>query len=387
MRFGNSLKLLTIFAAWTLVALVFAGQSYFYGIVTGEDKEWSRVFWWTFADWYLWAALSPIIFWFARRYPFESREWTKSLVVHAVAAVGFSLVHLALQSIVQIATGWSKLAGGAAFATAFLFLFFKKIHLNLLTYAALVGINHAARIYRHNQQRKAEAHRLAAEKHRLEAELAGAELHALQMQLNPHFLFNSLNALSEMIHSDAQAADKMVVRLGDLLRLSLEREKTAETTLEQEIEFLRKYLEIEQIRFHDRLIVRFDIAPNVLRALVPSLVLQPLVENAVKHGIGAIPGAGTIEIVARRSGEKLKLVVRDNGAGLPADWETFDSPTRERIGLANTRARLIQLYDGASRFEIKSATANGGTTVEIEIPFREMCGEKSAARNLDEKCG
>lgn len=370
-------KWLVVFVCWTALALVFASQSYFYGIVTGEDKDWSRVFWWTLADWYLWALLSPAIFWLARHYRFESGALAKSFSVHAAAAVFFSLAHLILQSLFERATGWSKFAGNDLFLTTFLFLFFKKIHLNLLTYAALVGISHAVRLYRNNQERKAEAHRLEAEKHHLAAQLAGAELSALQMQLNPHFLFNALNTLSEMIHQNPKAADKMVARLGDLLRLSLERGRRAEVTLEKELEFLRKYLEIEELRFHDRLSVSYDVPPEVLDAQVPNLILQPLVENAVKHGVAAVPGKGSIKISASREQDKLKLAVRDNGAGLASDWENSDPGQRERIGISNTRARLRQLYDGGSSFEIKTA-ATGGTEVKIEIPFRVITDGRSA---------
>lgn len=377
MRVKNGFRLLVIFAAWTAVALVFAGQSYFYGVVTGEDKDWARVFWWTFTDWYLWALLSPAIFWLARRYRFEAGALVKSTLVHLVGAVLFSFAHLVLQSLVQTATGWSKFAGNDLFLTTFLFLFFKKIHLNLLTYAALVGISHAVRLYRSNQERKDEAHRLEAEKHQLAALLAGAELSALQMQLNPHFLFNALNTLSEMIHQNPKAADKMVARLGDLLRLSLERGQAAEVTLEKELEFLRKYLEIEELRFHDRLSVSFDVSSEALAAQVPNLILQPLVENAVKHGVAALPGKGSIEISARRERDKLKLAVSDNGTGLSSDWEISAPDQRERIGISNTRARLRQLYDGNSSFEIK-AGATRGTEVKIEIPFRTKIDGKSA---------
>ncbi|MDQ4121088.1 MAG: histidine kinase [Acidobacteriota bacterium] len=374
MRDKISFRLFAILAAWAAVALVFAGQSYFYGLVTGENKDWWRVFWWTFVDWYLWALLSPAIFWLARHYNFEAGSWAKSLSIHTIAAVIFSLAHLVLQSFIQTLTKWSKFDGNDLFLTTFVFLFFKKIHLNLLTYAALIGINHAARLYRSNQARIAEAHRLAAEKHQLAADLAHAQLTALQMQLNPHFLFNALNTLSEMIHQNPKSADKMVARLGDLLRMSLEREYAAEVPLDKELEFLRKYLEIEQLRFHDRLTVSFDVSPETLKACVPSLILQPLAENAVKHGVAAIPGEGRIEIVTERSDNKLKLIIRDNGAGLPENWQTSIGE-RERIGLSNTRARLRQLYDGNSRFEIRGAAA-GGTEVLIEIPFKEHCNGK-----------
>ena len=187
------------------------------------------------------------------------------------------------------------------------------------------------------------------------------------MQLHPHFLFNALHTISELIHRDPHAADRMVARLGDLLRLALEREAAQEVPLRQELEFLQKYLEIERTRFHDRLTVEVNVEPQVLDARVPSMILQPLVENAIKHGVTPRPEAGRVEVSAERDGRVLRIAVRDDGVGLPEGWQS--GGLREGIGLRNTRRRLEQLYDGQQRFELRNR-AGGGVEALLAIPFR-----------------
>lgn len=346
---------------WTALALVFASQSYVSSAVSGKEKDWGRLFLWTLADWYLWAALSPFILWLARRYRFERETWRQSLFVHLPAGVLFALLHLALQAIVQTSTGWTKIEGGSAWS-AFLFLVPKKIHLELLTYWAIVGISHSLFYYRRYHEREAQTHRLAAE-------LARSQLQTLQMQLHPHFLFNTLHVISELIHREPRAADRMVARLGDLLRLALEREAAPEVPLSQELEFLSKYLEIERTRFQDRLTVEIEVEPEALDARVPNMILQPLVENAIKHGIAARPEAGRIEVTAARDGQSLRIAVRDDGAGLPEGWQSGGAAQREGVGLRNTRQRLEQLYDGEHCFELREAPG-GGTEALLSIPFR-----------------
>jgi LytS/YehU family sensor histidine kinase len=196
---------------------------------------------------------------------------------------------------------------------------------------------------------------------RLEAQLAQAQLSALKMQLHPHFLFNTLHSISALLHSDAEAADRMVARLGDFLRLTLENSDSHEVTLEQELEFLRCYLDIEMTRFQDRLRVDFAIGPGTLDALTPNLILQPLVENAIRHGIAHRIEPGCIEICSERSGDKLRLQVRDDGPG-------FASNTAG-IGLTNTRARLERLYGSGYVLQLSNGAQNGAT-VTLEIPFR-----------------
>jgi LytS/YehU family sensor histidine kinase len=184
------------------------------------------------------------------------------------------------------------------------------------------------------------------------------------MQLNPHFLFNTLHAISALVHKDVEAADRMIARLSDLLRYALESTDAQEVPLRQELGFLNRYLEIEQTRFGDRLTVRLDIAPETLDALVPNLVLQPLVENAIRHGIEPRAKPGRIDLRARRENGRLKLEVCDNGVGLPSG-----RIPEEGVGLSNTRARLQQLYGEGHCFELGDAPG-GGLMVSVELPFR-----------------
>jgi LytS/YehU family sensor histidine kinase len=227
-----------------------------------------------------------------------------------------------------------------------------------MTYCAIVGLSHGVDYYRESRTREKRAAQL-------ETKLVEAQLKTLQGQLHPHFLFNTLHAISALIHRDADDADRMISRLSDLLRLTLEHEGTQEVSLKEELEFLQKYLEIEQIRFQDRLTVKFSVQPEVLDARVPTLILQPVVENAIRHGIGPLTGGGLVEVSARADGPMLWMQVRDTGAGLSEDALTA---LQKGIGLSNTRARLECLYGSRQRFEFSNA--QGGLTVRIVIPLR-----------------
>jgi len=208
----------------------------------------------------------------------------------------------------------------------------------------------------------------------LEKHLAEAKLEALQMQLNPHFLFNTLHGISALMHKDVETADRILSRLSDLLRRTLENTGTQEVPLKQELDFLERYLEIERTRFGDRLTVRMYIDPDTLEAQVPNLVLQPLVENAIRHGIEPHAKPGIIELRAQRKNGMLQLQVQDNGAGLPGG-----QPIEEGIGLSNTRARLQQLYGSAHQFRLHNLTS-GGLVVSITIPCR-MASESPNTTN------
>ena len=190
-----------------------------------------------------------------------------------------------------------------------------------------------------------------------------AKLHALQMQLNPHFLFNSLGAIAELMHRDVKAADRMLTRLSELLRASLDSSTTQTVTLEHELGFIRRYLEIEQTRFGARLQVNFSLSEETMGCLVPNLILQPLIENAIKHGIEPQSQPGTVEIGSRRIGEDLELTVADNGRGFPSGIP----PTREGIGMANSRARLRELY-GAESLLVLTSRSGGGVMARVVIP-------------------
>jgi len=233
------------------------------------------------------------------------------------------------------------------------------LFVNLVVYAAILGASLAMSYYAKFREREVAASQLAEQ-------LAKAQLHALRMQLNPHFLFNSLNAVSSLMLKDVVAANKMIVRLGELLRLTLEKSDQQEVSLKQEIEFLRRYLEIEQIRFGERLQLKMDVDPSTLDAAVPNLILQPLVENAIRHAIEPQETIGQIELRSVRDNGSLVLQVSDNGPGLTR--ETACAETRERIGLNNTRERLRKLYGEGQQFEL-IGNAMGGVTARLSIPF------------------
>jgi hypothetical protein len=229
------------------------------------------------------------------------------------------------------------------------------IGFRLPIYIALISAAHALLFYRRSKERE----RRSLE---LEATLAKSRLEALTMQLQPHFLFNALNAIAALVHKNPDAADEMLAALSDLLRLTLETSREQELPLRRELEFVERYLMIEHVRFGDRLQFELDVAPETEAALVPTFLLQPLVENAVRHGLEPRSGSGKLVIRARRDNGSLRLSVEDNGVGL-----SEGKPGREGIGLANTRARLHELYDGAANVELHN---RDGLTVELTLPFR-----------------
>jgi LytS/YehU family sensor histidine kinase len=198
----------------------------------------------------------------------------------------------------------------------------------------------------------------------LEAQLAQAQLQALRMQLQPHFLFNTLNAISALALADPLQARLMIARLSDFLRLTLEERHAPQVPLARELEFLACYLGIQQVRFQDRLSTELDVADDTLAAVVPNLILQPLVENALRHGLQDKPGAGTLRVSTRRDGDQLQLCVDDDGLGLPS------ADTAEGIGLGNTRSRLHMLFGEAAQLEL-SAIPGGGTRAEVRLPYAE----------------
>jgi LytS/YehU family sensor histidine kinase len=235
----------------------------------------------------------------------------------------------------------------------------------MMTYWAIVGLSHAVLYYRESRHRAIRAAQL-------ETRLVEAQLKALQQQLHPHFLFNTLHAISALMHRDVEAADRTLMRLSDLLRLTLESIGQQEILLQAELDFLTKYLQIEQTRFADRLQVRFDVAPETLDTLVPNLILQPLVENAIKHGVAKKAGPGHIDITTRRDGDKLLMEVRDDGVGLSEDAFTA---LQKGIGVSTTRARLQHLFGADYRFEFHRQPA--GLNVVVAIPWRTDSGQRT----------
>jgi len=308
--------------------------------------------------WYAWAVLVPGILWMAQRYRFGLQNWQRAAAMHALGVLAFTATHavLTISSRVWILREFDGRV--LDWWMSFRELFFLQFDWEMMTYWAIVGLSHALDFRRESQDRE-----LASAQ--LETKLAEAQLQALQRQLHPHFLFNTLHTISALMHRDTEAADAMLARLSDLLRLTLDRIGTQQVPLKDELDFLQKYLDIERTRFADRLQVGTDIEAETLDASVPNLVLQPLVENALRHGIGPKIGGGRVEIVTRREGDNLRLVVRDNGNGLSTDARTaFESG----VGLSNTRSRLEHLYAGRHRFEFHTPPG-GGLEVTIVIPF------------------
>jgi two-component system, LytTR family, sensor kinase len=313
--------------------------------------------------WYAWALLVPFVLWLARRFPIARGTWRRSLLVHvpALLVVTFTRTMMTEFVVVQIVHAyWPE---GATKMMSYWprvrYNYVYQFDWEMVTYSAIVLFGHAVAYYREAQERSVSASRL-------EARLAEAQLQALQRQLHPHFLFNTLNAISALMHRDVEAADQMLMKLSDLLRMALDQPGVQEVALKDELDFLGKYLEIEQARFGDRLTVRFDVDPVTLDAQVPNLLLQPLVENSIRHAIAARVEGGLIEIRARHSRDELILEVRDNGPGL--------TPPRPQqsgagVGLANTRSRLEHLYGTRQRLQFEQP-AGGGLAVIVTIPFR-----------------
>lgn len=308
------------------------------------------------AYWYSWALFTPAICWLSQRFRFERQGLGRALAVHLPAVVFFCLAHIL---IMQAAQWWLVTSTGGVFRwwSGLQRAALVNFDWEMMTYWTIVGLSHALLYYRESRDR-------ALRTAQLETRLVSAQLKTLQQQLHPHFLFNTLHAVSALMHRDVAAADRTLMRLSDLLRLTLERLGEQEVTLASELEFLAKYLDIERMRFADRLIVRFEIDPEAEQAFVPTLLLQPLVENAIKYGVARKSGAGHIDITARREQDKLRIEVRDDGVGLSEDALTA---LHKGIGVSTTRARLQHQFGADFRFEFRRLTP--GVAVIVVVPW------------------
>ncbi len=340
----------------------------------------------TFAEYVLWAVLTPVVFSLVRRYPLEREVWARRLVLHlalafAVAAAVELFRILVTQALLPdlgrpgMARRFARRLSPGRAITHLQFLD------ELVIYVAVLAAGFARDYFLRFRERQAEASRLLAETGRLEAQLADARLSALRMQLNPHFLFNTLHAVSALVERDPAGVRRIVARLSTLLRRTLDETTPREVPLRDELDFLRDYLDIQRVRFQGSLEVVEDVAPDTLDALVPNLILQPLVENAVEHGVSRVEaGTGRLVLRARRAptpantgGDRLVLEVEDNGPGLTAAGD------RDGVGLGNTRARLEALYGEAQALTLRPAPA-GGTVATITLPFHTAADLRAAAR-------
>ncbi len=349
-----------IVGAWTVLASFLTSQMYFAYSRRDLPIRWERIFCVELIYAYIWAALTPFILWLARRFPIERWKWVRSLLLHLATSLFIGFATRVLHDLMLfflVADAGSKFS-----ITKLLMNVYFLLDYGVMLYWLILLIS-----YSFNYQRRYREGEVRAT--RLEAQLAQAQLQALKMQLHPHFLFNTLHSISALVHKNADAADKMIARLGDFLRLTLENSGAQEVSLKEELEILKCYLEIERIRFEDRLTVQMEIEPQTLDARLPNLILQPIVENAIRHGISTRTSSGRIGIEARRLNGTLQVQVTDNGPGLSSDSNS-GSIVRAGVGLANTQARLKQLYGNEHRLDLANATT-GGLTVILEIPFRE----------------
>jgi len=349
------------FGIFTLIGLAFAMSGFAMYAVKGEPIAFTKVLYWGLAEWWLWALLAPAIFWLDRRFPLDRTGWQRSLPAHLGAFVVVLLLHETGYVMLERASGWTM--SPPPLERHILLFVSKRAPFDLLVYSALIGLSCMGNIYRRYQERELRATQL-------EAQLTRAQLDTLRSQLQPHFLFNTLNTISSLVNSDTAAAERVVSRLGDLLRLSLKHTGQHELPLREELEFLGHYVEIQRSRFRERLQVEVDAPADTLEGLVPTFVLQPLVENAVRHGIEPRTGPGQVWVRAARAGERLVLEVADNGPGL-AEPPPGGTGNGRGIGLANTRARLEQLYGTDQRITLANRP-EGGVVVRLEIPFREQ---------------
>jgi two-component system LytT family sensor kinase len=353
-----------IFTVATVLALSSTIQSWRLQVVT--DKTFmstpvmAKLFVLNSAYWYVPALLAPIVMAVTRRYRLGRTPWPAALAFHVGTAFLYSLVHTG--SMLATRALLFENGGRGAMAVDW-WSYIQRQYLTqldwlLATYFFLVGLGHAMEYWRESRERAVRAERL-------QTRLAEAQFQALQRQLQPHFLFNTLHTISSLMRSDVDAADMMIDRLSELLRMSL-RAQAQEVTVRQELDILQSYLGIEQTRFRDRLSVVIAVDPDLLDARVPHLLLQPLVENAVRHGIAPRARPGRIEIRAARRGDRLDLDVTDTGDGAPPDRL---HALNDGVGLSNTRARLKHLYGDDHRFTFANRK-EGGFQVSISIPYR-----------------
>src|SRR5688572_3469524 len=307
--------------------------------------------------WCCWALLVPGVIWMGRRFPLQRDTWIANAGIHIISVAVFVFLH-ALLTVTLRGPILSWMGREWSWWPAFQQLFFLNFDWEMMVYWGVLGISMAL-----DFQRTAQAQVLNSAQ--LETRLAEASLQSLQRQLHPHFLFNTLHTISALMHKDPETADAMLAQLADLLRLTLDRVGTQEVPLKEELDFLQKYISIERTRFGDRLQVSMHIDPETLDAAVPNLLLQPLVENAIRHGIAKKIEGGRVEISATRSGDELCLAVRDTGPGIAADKR---SALTTGVGLTNTRSRLEHLFGERHRFEFHEP-ADGGLAVRIAIPF------------------
>ena len=344
-----------IWGVWTIVALFFSTQVFMMYYSERQPIPYKQAFLVQGIGCFLWALVTPLVLWLARRFCIDRNQWFRKVALHFVVSLLLVSALISLHFVIYMI-----LAGRASSITPMRLVGYLYPNLDrwLLVYWLMLLMSHAFNYY--NSYRKGE---LKASQ--LRTQLVQSQLEALKMQVQPHFLFNTLHSISALLSKDTDGARKMITRLGDFLRLTLENSGSMEVTLQQEIEFLNGYLEIERVRFQDRLTTEIRIDPAVLDARVPNLILQPIVENAMRHAV-VNSRSGHVEISAAARNGAVHIEVNDNGPGLHVD-RTLETRRGKGLGLTNTQARLVGLYGTAARFEMTNRPS-GGLNVTIEIP-------------------
>jgi signal transduction histidine kinase len=346
---------LIIFGAYTAVLIVHLPSVYYFNAQKQQPTDLLTLTLTQVWGMYLWVFITPFILWAGSVFRVARPNLWRNVCIHLAVGVLIGLVRPMIEHFGLWMFGlssWESLQT-ELFKTA---TYIRSVTGSIVTYPSVIGIQQAYLYFRESQER---AFRLQQ-----------AELQVLKMQLHPHFFFNTLNALSALIYTSPRDADRMITQLSDLFRISLKKDKAHEISLKEELEFLKAYLQIHQTLMGKRLDVQWKIQPETLDALVPNLILQPLVENSIQHGISPMEAGGQIEIHAARSNGTLHLEVRDNGQGLRAAGKTKNN-SGGGVGIANTRARLENLYNRLHRFEINSLPDGGGTVVHLEVPFHQ----------------
>ena len=366
------------FGVWTFVSLAATATIYEMYHLGRGGMSLGQVAMMEFSQVLTYAPLTPFAYAFALRYPIQRENWLRRSLAHLCAGILFTIAHIALRAATPygyydpVYKEWGSGLWNShlhqfrnplvTLRSAFLA---GVVDDTTSVYLPVVIVAHAISYYRRFQERELRATQL-------QGQLAKAHLQSLKNQLQPHFLFNTLHSISALMLTDVVAADRMMTSLSDLLRLSLDGNETQITILAREIEFLQVYLDIEKTRFQDRLCVVYDIAPECLDAQVPHLLLQPIVENAVRHGISKRSSPGEIRVVARHDGQSLYLHVRDNGPGWAqrrdAEIEPDDDRSKHGLGLGLTRERLLALYGSEHNCELRNLP-EGGAEVTLRIPF------------------
>ena len=366
-------------ALWIFIGAMFLGLDVMRRIFFGDPSIWKEVGFWMLRV-VLSGALSLVVLWLGSMLPLEKRVWARRLSLHILFSLGFGVARTGLEAVLysHLTEGWGpayEWAHDVGYAFKMLLLF--GFHQAVIAYWFILVLQTALRYHEKFQERAATALRLELHAAELRAQVTLAQLGALKMQLQPHFLFNTLNAIMGMVRTgEVHQAERALSRFSDLLRAVLDDMDAQEVPLERELTYLRLYLSIEQMRFSDRLVVRVEADPDVLDAAVPHMGLQPVVENAVRHGISCRVAGGSIDVRASRVGSRLHITVQDKGRGARAG-----SPAGRGLGLSNLRARLRQLH--GEEGELRIECTDTGAAVEVIVPYRRHPAATELAESID----